>query len=290
MSSTAASFFNRMARKDDIPHISNSVMELQQKLQDESSSSATLARAVKSDPMLTAAIVQAANGLKLSSSERIQSIEHAVTYVGRQTLRDILLIAAVRTFTLKTAVFGQEVFWREAFMIGSIAEKLARRFNPHLIPDEAYLAGCLVNIGKILSAIVEPQKTDTIYRSIHDPRQASNWRVAESKVGDLDHQVLGEIAATLWGFPIYVAQTIQEHHNLNKVLLKKPSTVPMNLSDIVAASVQLTHWVLGDAHQVDSTLIQRFRQRVDWDAAKLESFVEECLDLLAPISKLVAAA
>lgn len=145
LSGTAQSIFNQIPNIKALPRIPSYVMEIQTLIQDENISATKLAAVAKHDPLLAGQVLKIANSRVASRGTRIESLAHAITFIGIPALKDIVLLAALKTFKLKCKVFNAEKFWEHSFLVGRAAEFLGRRFQTDLVPDEIYVAGSVCN-------------------------------------------------------------------------------------------------------------------------------------------------
>lgn len=275
MGPLAKSVFHRLADRDSIPHIPTVVMEVTELLQAEDLDVPKIALMLKREPVLSAFLLATANNLKHAGGKKITLIDHAIVFVGKKTLSELVQMAGLATFRARSTTFPVQRFWREAQLAGFATEQVARSYAPALGADHAYLAGSLANLGKLLGAIIMPETTDAIVAKQTSPRTVGNWLKLEHAERDIDHTVLGEIAATLWGLPDFIRDACASHHDMTKLFRKAPPKEPPTLMDVTAVGVQLAHWVELDAFQVETKILDAFRARVGIDVAELERFADE---------------
>ena len=268
----AGSLFNKLSMGDLLPHIPSAVMQIQQKLEDENASSRALAELTKGAPLIAGSILKMANNLKPARSAEIKSLEHAISFVGLKTLKELVQAAGLQSFKFKSKVFDSDYFWRQATLRGMIAEKLATRFQTELEHDEVYLAASLCNIGKAVMAICFPEQVDQIETDLRNPKIMGTWVQAEKRHGFYDHRVLGEIGASFWGMPEYVLRTSLEHH---VALLHKS---PIEISHIVGFANQLTHWIDLTPHLMDEELLSYYQTVFGLDTSQTEAIVEKFME------------
>ena len=275
MGADAKALFNRLPQMGDMPHIPTTVMELQQLLSDPNVSAGKLASTAKKDPLLAGNLLTIANNLKSSTGNRIESLEHAISYVGMNTLKDLAVTAALRSFKFETSSFNSEKFWDHAFLTGRIAEHLAKEFcKGYIIPDEAYLAGTLCNIGKVVMAISFPEMADSIAKDLANPKNTGPWRDIEKKNKAYDHRTLGEIGCTLWGLPPYVVEVNQSHHSPPESSKDGPV-----MDDIVGLANQLAHWINLEPHRMDDDLTEAYCRKFGIPKPKLEEIADQLMSL-----------
>ena len=181
LSTEGQSVFNQLPAIKELPHIPHYVMQLQELIQKETTTSRQLADVAKKSPILASNILRLANNQCGVAGSQIESLEHAISYVGVNSLKDMVLVAALNTFEFQCEYFKAEDFWEHAFLCGRIAEFITRKFAKDLLPDEVYIAGTLANVGKIVQAITDPSLADTIAKEIADVKILGSWSDAEKK-------------------------------------------------------------------------------------------------------------
>ena len=276
MSESAKSLFNILPSIKELPHLPTSVMELQQLIQNPSTSSNNLALVAKKDPMIATNILKIANNIKSSENVAIESLAHAISYIGFKILNEIVIAASVTSFEFKTTIFKAEDFWEESFLVGKIAEFLGRKLNPKLVPDELYLAGALCNIGKVVLAICFPELADKIVKDSMDIKILSSWRQGEALHEASDHCILGEIAASLWGLPQYVLFAAGNHHKLNQ-----SSDDHQEKTNIVALANQFAHWVRLEPNKIDQILLTKLAKEFGLHKKEVENIADHLIGTFA---------
>ena len=160
---------------------------------------------------------------------------------------------------VKTKAFSSDSFWRQSIRVGRFSEMLARDFLPSAFADHAYLAGAMINIGKLLAAMIEPEAVDSIYMDSIGPKVCLPWTRGESKHHGSSHVILGEIAATIWGFPRFIIDAIVNHHTTPSAIL------PLDLKAITAMANQMTHIAAGETHILDDGLVAGLSNKLGLD-------------------------
>lgn len=279
MSSQAASVFNALADLKNLPHIPASVMEIQQMLQDSEVEISALAKKVKTDPVIAANLLSLANNMKSNRDphdrKKIESLEHAIVFVGKKTLSELVMTVSLKMFDSKCKVFDTDRFWKESFLTGDIAEALAVLLNVKFSKDELFISASLCNLGKFVAALCLPDMLDRVQAYVENPKTLSTWRVAERTLRAPEHVILGEIGAVMWGLPNYVMESANQHHNLklNRASSKFSENI-LTMAEVVALANQLTHWVLLRPSRIDSIQLDYLTKAAELDKAKLEEFCQ----------------
>lgn len=271
MSSKAASVFEQLSNKKELPYLSTAIMEFQSLLNSGTESPARLASSLRRDPVLAAEILEIANNLKLPTGQKIKSLEHAIVYVGYRTVSEIVLVAGTKMLKFRTKKFTSDIFWKEGFVAGAVAEALGMRLGIIQNLDELYLSATLANIGKIVSSVCFQEETDQIYASTISPTAPTTWIQAESSKEGVDHKILGEVAAVTWGFPASIIDTARDHHRLP--LLGQGDKVA-TFVEISSFANQLSHKLLQKESRIEKDVFSGYFYRFFKDKKDLSDFLK----------------
>ncbi len=275
LSGAAQSVFNKIPSVKDLPRIPSYVMEIQTLIQDENTSAVKLATLTKRDPLLASQILKVANNLVSSRGTKIESLAHAITFIGMNALKDIVIVAALKSFKLDCKVFNADHYWDHAFLVGRAAEFLGKRFQFPLLPDEIYIAGSVCNIGKIVLAMCMPDVVDKYAQDLEDLSKLGTWTEAEARHGGFQHTVLGEIGAMFWGLPDHVTEAIAFHHRMPI----PNDQVPISLAELIGMANQMAHWIQLEPNQMDEKLYKAFCARFKMNEQQAEKLVDEMMSL-----------
>src|SRR6185312_14388774 len=109
---TAREIFNQLALGDTIPRVPETVYRLQDEIRNPKATPQQIAMLLRREPILAADLLQLANVARSSSTKEIADLEHAVLFVGRRVLSDLVLAASLRSFKFQTQVYSSADFWR----------------------------------------------------------------------------------------------------------------------------------------------------------------------------------
>ncbi|WP_141732021.1 HDOD domain-containing protein [Oligoflexus tunisiensis] len=272
LSPQAQSIFNQIPALKTLPRLPTSVMELLQKIDDVNADSRDLAALARHDPLLSAKIMRIAENQTMHDGARPKSLSHAITLVGRQHVKEIVLLAAISCVEPKTRVFHTDEFWDHSMTIGRIAEHLARKFKVGLPDDEAYITGCLCNLGKLVLALVRPDIADRFQVEVNDIHTLGPWTAAEQRHAGYQHTVIGEIGGALWGLSESSIDAIQDHHSVATSDQPEPQ-------DLIAFANQFAHWIWLQPHQMDRDLFHQLLHRFKLSQRDAELLAEEMMPL-----------
>jgi HD-like signal output (HDOD) protein len=274
----AAGVLNRLATLKDLPHVPHVALEIQQLLTDPDIAPKALAAKLKEEPVLATQLMQIAENLRNArhpGNPPIKSLEHAIVYVGLKQLADVILTSALRSIPLPPSDFSPDTFWREAYLTGAVAERIVTRYKLPLNPDEVFLAASLCNLGKLVTAFCFGALTSRMLHETEGAQGNMSWRKAEVALSFPDHTILGEIAATLWGFPEYIVSAALRHHE------PPAKDGPLGIRDVVAFANQMVHWILLRPHRMEYEIVEATAKRLGLSENDLEALAADLTPLRA---------
>src|SRR5580704_101405 len=103
------------------------------------------------DPVLAGRLIQTANSAFYSPRQPIGTVFHAVSYIGTETARRVLLAAAIRgNFSSPQA----HQIWNHSLEVAQTAELVAMHATVKIDPSQAFLAGLIHDIGRLAFGIM----------------------------------------------------------------------------------------------------------------------------------------
>lgn len=192
----------------EIPPYPAVAMQLQELMLggDDTYRSEDLARLIKADQALAAAVLRHVNSPARRPAAPVTSLRSAVTRLGKRQLIGLALAAGLgqemmnkrsRLLPLKRRV------WRNALFSAELCQGLAARKG--LLAEEAFTCGLLHDFGKMIAIAC----LDEILGP-HLDRSLSAARCIE--VVETYHVELGTVMAERWNLPDLVSRVIMTHH------------------------------------------------------------------------------
>ena len=174
---------------------------------------ADIAALISKDPVVSCKVLQLVNSSYYGFRSSFNNIEQAVVYLGANTIKNLAVTMSVHQ------VFGHEsfarlkkfninVFWYHSLMCATLARRIARKIGFANI-DEAYLAGLLHDIGKLILVSTFPVEHETILAETKD-RQNTLW--AEKQLLGVTHSETGGWLVQKWRLNSMLADAILYHH------------------------------------------------------------------------------
>jgi putative nucleotidyltransferase with HDIG domain len=169
---------------------------------------------VKEDPALTVKLLQIVNSAAFGVSRKVTSVPEAVQLIGTQILRAIMLTVQAFKFYESTSMRSVSLtqLWNHSLRTAIAAERLARFEQlPPQWCEEAFVAGLLHDIGKLILAANVDDEYEVIFRK----SRAENIPLdqLEREAFGATHAQIGAYLLGLWGIPENIINTVELHHN-----------------------------------------------------------------------------
>lgn len=205
----------------------------------DSISARELSELIECDIALSVRLVQTANSPLYGMGGEIKSVQHAAVILGRRALRDMAItIASAEVFASGNPASQQarKALWDHSVASGVAAKLLAARTNA-VVPEEAFLAGIVHDVGKL---IFYDYDTDRYAHIQAVSKSTTAVQVEEEEFG-IAHPCIGQKCGDDWGLPDDITEGILFHHD------PKSADVFGDLPPTLFAANQLAKLWTGDS-------------------------------------------
>jgi len=202
-------------RRHQMPTLPTLFIELQKTLENPFCSNRTISDLIKKDQGMVSKIMQLSNSALYGKRQEIKRIDNAITYLGNETLRNMVLqVCLVRMFPINTSLlpdFSAQIFWKHSLATAYFAEQLAMMLR---LPksEDYYLGGLLHDLGKVLLFQFHPELFEEIV--LTTIKENISGVEAENKIAGVDHANIGAFLAESWKFDNTILKVIANHHLL----------------------------------------------------------------------------
>jgi putative nucleotidyltransferase with HDIG domain len=168
------------------------------------------------DPILAGRLIQTANSAYYSPQFPIGTLFHAVSFIGTETARRVLLAAAIRgNFSSPQA----HQLWNHSLDVAQTAELVALHSSVKIDPSHAFLAGLIHDIGRLAFAMM-PVAFQERFQRLTDggcPPMEVEMCLSGRCHGEVGAETLAQ-----WKFPLEVIEAVRWHHRPER------STLPLS--------------------------------------------------------------
>lgn len=189
------------------------------------------------DQALTARVLRVANSAYYGVPRQVASAKDAVVMLGHNTLRSLIFTASVAGVLGRKATgyaLGAGELWRHSINVASAARLVARVKHPELA-EEGYVAGLLLDIGKIV--LDQYLQEDFGTANALATEEGISFVEAEKRVFGADHAEIGSLLAEKWNLPPRLVEAIRYHHSPLEAELSPVLTSIVHVADLVATEL-----------------------------------------------------
>ncbi len=218
----------------EMPPLPQSITQILEITKDDKSSSRELASVFERDPTLAVNILKLANLPAYGFSGRISTISHAVVCLGLETIKSIALTSSTHDMLNKEIPaysLGEGMLWQHSISCATSAKIIAQRIG-YKDDEEAYIAGLLLDIGKIiLSSFAEDEFVQVTERAEKD---GISFNIAEQEILGFDHPQVGGRVIKKWNLPPALVEAVLYHHQPEKADAHKRLAYIVHLADAIS--------------------------------------------------------
>jgi len=248
-------FLDKVAQKCDLPTPPKVADRAIQLTRDPRVRTAEVARVIASDTALAAQVLRiSGSATYLGRRDPPRTLEDAITTVGFQIVRRILIVAASRSVYLVGDRVG-EVLWEHALATALAADEIGQ-VTGESRGGMGFIAGLLHDVGKLVFHLADAAAFTCL--PFFDEQ-------GEKNLFGVTHAEAGSYLTETWGIEPAVAKAISEHH-----------VRPVCLG--LAGTVATADWI---AHQIGFGSVQA-------EIGPLET-IDEPVDLVAVVERVAKA-
>lgn len=199
-------------RIESVPMLPELVGRVLAMMDDPNVTAYQLANVVSKDQSLVSSILKIVNSAYYGFLWRISSVSQAVVLLGFRTIRNLALASTVMSSLSgesQTRSFDRRVHWRHSIATAAATTVLAKRWKKAQ-PEEAFLAGLVHDIGRVILDQHFPEEFDKVV-TLAMAEQLSLTE-AEERIFGLTHADIGRHVAQKWQFPDNIVAAIGDHH------------------------------------------------------------------------------
>ncbi len=190
----------------DLPAMPNVIMRALTVIKNPESGAKELGNIISYDQALSTKVLTLVNSSYYGFAQQISSIPRAISLIGMLKAKNIIMTVAMRPMLTS---MGGKVLWEHAIKTAVGCELIAKRIKT-VDPDDAFMAGFLHDIGKIILRSFDQKLYDRA-ESLGKEKGADIIEV-ERSFFKVDHCIIGSQLAQRWQLPILINNVIKYHH------------------------------------------------------------------------------
>ncbi len=184
---------------------------------------------VRSDAVFAGEVLRLANSAMMGLRYEVVSIMHAISVLGMDRLRNLVLTVAMRDFVRGAKPVGiLRLCWRHNLAAALLAEALAD--DCHIERSDAYTAGLMHDLGRLALVAACPAEYGKVLAAA--PASTKELLNCEDRLVGINHRDAGALLAEKWGLPSLLRELL--------CLGASPRTGPFTLPRLAIVACSLS--------------------------------------------------
>ncbi|KUG04683.1 hd domain protein [hydrocarbon metagenome] len=260
---------------NELPSLPQVVLEVMRLTRDPNTSARELNDVICQDQAITANMLRLANSAYYGFPRLIGTVGEAVVLLGFQTVRSIILTAAMGdTLSKEVKAYSLEKgeLWKHSIGVATAGRMIAKRTG-YKYQDLAYTAGLLHDVGKIVLADYLEKYCSEVMEKVNSDEVS--FADAEFEILGIDHAQTGGEVAKKWNFPAEIVEAINFHHTPDLAVQDPKLTAITHVADIMCTGIGIGIGIDGLLYQASGHAVGI----LELDEKVMEEIVAELIDV-----------
>jgi len=202
-----------VSKIEKLPVVPQIYHELIRELDSQEPSLDKIGKIVSRDVAMSAQLIKLVNSPFFGFCRKISRPEQAVTLLGVNTIRTLIL--TVHLFTVldcsQLKDFSVSLLWEHCLRVGRLAKELSVvEGKDKDFADNCFMAGMLHDVGKLAMATLDADRYNRVLDTVRTG-DSTVWEVEKEVFGPTYAEV-GAYLMGLWGLPYPLVEAIAFHH------------------------------------------------------------------------------
>lgn len=196
---------------NDLPTLPHVVSQILEKTRDNDANLGEVVSIISTDQALVSTLLKLVNSAFYGFSRRITTLKQAITLLGFKSVRNVVVNCGVVGIFRKRTFNNHYRFrlWDHSVCC-AVAARILAEMKGYRAKEEAFTAGLLHDIGKVVIDQYAPKDSAAIMRRVE---AGAEPRAAEIEVLGVDHTEVGAWIAERWHLPKTLCWVIEHHHD-----------------------------------------------------------------------------
>jgi putative nucleotidyltransferase with HDIG domain len=211
-----------------MPHVASKVLELSS---DPNTSALKLQQVISDDQAMAARILKIANSAMYACSRKIKTLTEAIVMLGFNSIRSLVVTSAARNLYTSNGVrmgLKERLLWEHSIGVACASRLLVQNDSPHLA-EEAFLAGLMHDIGKLVLNQQAAERFDEIVQTVYN--ENSRFAQTERALLGFDHAEVGALLVNKWKLSPMLELIIATHHRPETFTADNPLLLYLDLAN-----------------------------------------------------------
>jgi HD-like signal output (HDOD) protein len=197
-----------------LPSLPDTYWELTRATENPETGVGDVAKIIERDPAMSVKVLQLVNSAYFGLPQRTDSITGAVSYLGIDNIKALLVAAHVFGADENQPIpgFSIDKFREESVMTAGLARRMVRDAKNR---DSAFTAGLVHDVGKLVLARDRSRPYGDI---LAKASKTKPLHTVEFEDIGTTHGVVGGYLLGVWGLPFVIAETVAHHHTPSAIV------------------------------------------------------------------------
>jgi len=196
----------------ELPSLPSIYLKIVEALNDSNVSIESVGKAISTDITISARILKIVNSSYFGFEETISDISQAVSVLGIETVKNLVLAIQVFSESQHGKPDSQtDQLWQHSMNVATAAKNLMMyETGSSKLAEGAYTSGLFHDIGKLIMQRAAPSAYESA-QEFAQKKEIPSWE-AEDEVLGCNHAEAGAYLLARWGLPIEVIESAALHH------------------------------------------------------------------------------
>ncbi|REG81477.1 HDOD domain-containing protein [Marinomonas pollencensis] len=224
-----------LKQTDKLPNVPDVVRELIVLLDDPHANYSDISKKVAHDQTMSLKVLRVVNSAYFGLSRKVYSIDEATVILGINKLKTLVIASGFANSVKSVEGIELKSFWRDSFRVAMLAQWLGRR-TELVDPEEAFTAGIVHNIGRLLLHLTAPKTALEIQARIKDSFVSRTKAELDSL--SFTTQDASKALMDLWKFPPALGEAVRMHKRPFSEQDPQPLACVLNLACYLNACIR----------------------------------------------------
>jgi putative nucleotidyltransferase with HDIG domain len=229
-------------------------------VENQESTATQVVDALRLDPVTAGKVLYLANSAYKGIPRKISSLRNAVGLLGLPRIRSLVVVTRHISPVIKKPIppFLTERYWRHSIAVALMAGSIARHYQRYgaIDEEEAYSAGLLHDIGKLVLAVYKADRLKHAYEQSLEKKGP----FYEQEEPEWSHAAVGRLLAALWDLPTEISDAIFGHHSPGPHAMEHARMIAIvHVADVMAHTIGLPVFSDEPVPRIDQKALETVR-------------------------------
>jgi len=221
-----------------VASLPNIFTQLNDAINDPNTTNKDFANIINEDTAIAARLLRITNSALYNFPSKVETITHAITIIGTNQLRDLVLASSVIAMfkNVPEDIITMESFWRHSVACGITARAIASQRREANI-ERFFVAGLLHDIGRLVLFMEMPDYMQAVFQ-LREEEHSLLYKHEKEIIG-FDHAKLGGLLLKAWQLPARLIEGVALHHAPTRAVQYPVEAAIVHSADVIANAMQL---------------------------------------------------